>query len=158
MINLKIIVPSYSILYGKKHLRTALKAAAKMVIAKARSLIQPKGTISKPGQAPASRTGNLAKNFKTKMGKTSIVVMDNAKSAEGDAFYARFLETGAKGGGRAGANKRQKRGGQRNIVALSSKREMEPRPFLTTAVEVLSNDIQRMITASVKADLAGRLK
>ncbi|MDE2342921.1 MAG: hypothetical protein KGL63_05935 [Betaproteobacteria bacterium] len=100
---------------------------------------------SAPGQAPASVTGTLARQ----------IVVRPFKSGEGvairdTAFYARFLETGARGGGRFGPRSTRK-GGRRKISMV---RALLPRPFLTAALEsrsgTLGPRLQQAVTSGIK--------
>lgn len=134
MIGLRITVPAAVLELDKPALRKALRAVGRMVAKAARGLIR--GTkASKPGEPPANRTGNLARNLQVRMGRGGQSVRIISKAQDGsEAYYGRFLETGAVGGGGKAKtrNKRTKRGGLYNI---SSKRVLKPRPFLSAALE-----------------------
>lgn len=153
MIRLQITVPAYAIQYGRKALRAALKAAARMVQQRARTLIQGKGKVSQPGQAPASKTGLLRRSLRVRMGKGATVQVIDTASSGPSIYYARFLESGATGGGRS--SQRIAALATRAMRRQAAKRVLLPRPFLTTALESLQGAIQRDIAQAVQNDLRG---
>jgi len=156
---LKITVPSVALTFEKKLLRGTMRVAGTEVAAVARTLIRGKAgagrgyygpggsaaayrggyvkgryQASAAGASPVSVTGTLARSIKVKPFKSGegVAVRDNA-------FYALFLEAGARGGigsGKKGVkgihNRRVKRG---KSIARGS-RVLEKRPFLTRALEM----------------------
>lgn len=167
---LRVQVPKGHILiYGKKNLRRVLREAANTVAREARTLTRnaagggraystPK-TISKgihyasaPGEPPAMLTGMLNRSITTKIGKggESISIRDNQ-------FYAKFLEVGAKGGAgnrtKGGKGKRNVKATKNRQGAVSSSRVLEPRPFISRALDDQKAEIERKILEAVKADI-----
>jgi hypothetical protein len=149
---IEIITSSYELVYNKTHLRAVLKAAGNEVVKTARGLIQAKGTVSAPGQPPASRTGLLAKSMKARVTGTSIILVDTTK-------YAQSIEGGAVGGGgllrggksSASIGRVHKKGGAKGKA--QTVRMMQPRPFLSTAVASDWPDIATRIQKSVELDI-----
>lgn len=153
---LQITVPSYAFVVDKMLLRKALRSAGAEVAAVARSLIkrsQGSGALyskpgggtyraSSPGEAPVSRTGALANSIKVKPTRSGdgVTIRDAA-------FYALFLEAGAKGGtgsGKAGVKgKRNKRG------QVAGARVLLPRPFLSMALDRRETSIAERVQAAV---------
>lgn len=146
MLKLRLTVPAYSLVYGKRDLKKALRAVGNLVARKARSLIR-KGDVSKPGQAPSSRTGALRSSIKVRPSKNgeSVAVRDTQ-------FYALFLEAGAKGGGgrkKVGRNKRGK---------PTTSRVLEARPFLSTALAQTESMIRSKLEQAVSDSISGKTK
>jgi Bacteriophage HK97-gp10, putative tail-component len=153
---LRIDVPSYAFTVDKKELRRALRGAGNEVAAVARSLIkrsQGSGRIyykpgggryqaSAAGQAPVSRTGNLATSIKVRPGRRGDSV-----SVRDSAFYALILQAGAKGG--SGSGKKGVKGKRNKRGKVSSQRTLEPRPFLTTALTQREDSIAARVRAAV---------
>jgi hypothetical protein len=144
------------LLFDKKGLQKIMMAGGREVAAQARLLIARKlGPKSKKvrvasmaGSAPNSITGLLRK---------SIVVKALARKRLGariidTAFYAKFLETGAKGGGgRKGSGAKRKKGVP---AALSTGRVLLPRPFLSTAMNMKRSSIDMRVKAAVNEGVA----
>lgn len=153
-------IPYWALTFDKKKLGQTLRSAGAELAAYARSLIRGshgsgKHGASLPGQPPANQSGALARSIKTKMLKkrgddVGVQVRDMVP-------YALALETGAFGGGRvagSGNTKRShiKRSGEMRKAAAQArgeKREMAPRPFLSTAMEDRASSISARIRASV---------
>lgn len=144
MIRMAVTVEPGRLELDKRLLRTTMRAAGAEVAATARALIRAgiKSRISTPGQPPISRTGVLARS----------IVVRPFKSGEGvsirdTAFYALFLENGARGGvgsGKKGVKgKRNKRG---RVVGI---RILKPHPFLSTALEQREASIAQRVAASI---------
>jgi alkaline phosphatase len=138
---LEIKIPAYTLMYEKTDLKKTIRAAAQEVAAEARRLIRGQTPPSQPGQPPANRTGNLAREIAVRTGRdtetgVSMKITDSAK-------YATALETGAKGGGGIKGN-RNKRGKPSTI------RVLEARPFLETALKNKSDSISSRVEASLK--------
>ena len=154
MIKLQIKASSGVLVYEKKRLKKIMRAAGGEVASVARALIRRKMaerrkggiTGSTPGEPPAVRTGALLRG----------ITVRPYKSGEGVAirdrqFYALFLEEGAKGGGRQGGKGvRNKRG-----KAMTA-RILQPRPFLSTALESRQESVGQRIRDSIVQDIAFR--
>jgi Bacteriophage HK97-gp10, putative tail-component len=165
LFRLQVNLPAgLTIIAGKGPLRAMLRRAGVEVAQRARALIRakvnPNGskrTQSLPGEPPVNRTGRLASNIKvsTRSSKTvdGVSIMDSAQGKD-DAFYARFLETGARGGGgpthgpNASMHLAKTGSGKRRMdkSTISSTRVLLPRPFLSRAL------------AEIQPDLCGRMK
>jgi hypothetical protein len=149
---------SYVLSYGKKRLKALMRRAGAEVAAVARALIRRSAgggreyrgsgggryrggykpghyTASAPGQSPVSVTGTLARSIKVRPFRSGegVAVRDAA-------FYALFLEKGARGGGRKGS----KAGRERVLL---------PRPFLTAALEQREASIAQRIKDSIVNDI-----
>ncbi|MDO9714303.1 HK97 gp10 family phage protein [Paracraurococcus lichenis] len=146
MFKLDIEVPAYAIVYGKRDLRKALRAIGAIVARKARSLIRS-SKESKPGLPPVSRTGALASSIKVRPSKTGDSV-----SVKDTKFYALFLEKGAVGGGGRKRTGRNKRG------TPTTKRVLEPRPFLSVALEQTQAMIRAKLEQAVQNSITGGTK
>ncbi len=159
---LTITVPSgYTIVAGKKQLRAVLRGAGADVATTSRAMIRSggRGLASLPGQPPNSRTGALARSIKVRPWKNGEGV-----SIRDVAFYALFLERGAKGGGGDTHNKANilPAGGKRSrnrmkASAVSKKRVLLPRPFMEVALaDVVANGLADRVRAAVISGLKFR--
>jgi HK97 gp10 family phage protein len=146
MANFEIRVSSATLELDKKFLKKALRQAANQVQKAAIQLINSTAgagrmygshRASAPGQAPATDTGNLAKNFKIKMKNMTATVSD-------DAWYALSLEAGSKGGGG------RKRLGRNRRGVPTTTRIQEARPFLSTALDNNRVDIERKLSIAIQ--------
>ena len=167
--SLRIRASSATLLYSKKNLRQVMRTAGAEVAATARSLIRnsagggrmyrgPGGSAARyrggyqkgahqaaaAGNAPASITGTLAKSIRVRPFKSGegVAIRDAA-------FYALFLEAGAKGGGRVS------RGGVRvkGKGGIGKSRILEPRPFLSAALAARQASLGPRIQASLAQDI-----
>jgi hypothetical protein len=146
MAGLKITLPTAKLTYDRAEVRKVIRSAGAEVAALARSLIRkaagggrtyykPGGgrySASLPGQPPVDRTGLAAKSIRVRSIRRGLGVR-----IVDTAFYTRFLETGAQGGGgkKGARNIRRRRGGKYALLQVVGRREMQPRPFLSTAME-----------------------
>lgn len=167
MIGLEIRMEGFWIELDKKHLRSVLRAAGAEIASVARALIRRssgggrfynyKGhrgaryQASAPGQPPVSISGVLAKSIKVRPFKSGegVAVRDAA-------FYAKFLEIGAKGGGGnargsnilpAGVGGRSQN--RMKASAISKSRVLAPRPFLSAALDQRRASITTRIEAAI---------
>lgn len=149
MIRLSVTVPAATLELDKRALKRALMQAGREVAKDARRLIRtspasgrlyrgPGGSAkyrgagpglhraSSPNQAPASDSGTLLRSIGVKPFQSGegVRITDSA-------FYALFLEAGARGGGRLGPRGAKRRG----KAGISKTRVLEPRPFLTTSLQ-----------------------
>jgi hypothetical protein len=166
------IPPGYSIVAGKAQLRKVLRAAGAEVSARARAMIRQGGATKKrtakrksvAGQPPVSRSGTLAKSIKVRPWKSGEGV-----SIRDTAFYALFLEKGAKGGGgnthnRANillAGERNWRGkllrsqNRMKRSAISKTRVLLAHPFLVPALDqVVKGGLADRVREAVMSGLA----
>lgn len=134
---LEIVIEPHAFYQDKKMFRLSLRQAGQKVAATARQLVRSGSrsglkygprAASAPGEPPASRTGQLARSIKVKVGRSGESV-----SVRDTAFYALFLEGGAKGGGKEGTRNKKGRAATRRVL--------EPRPFLSTALRQDEADI-----------------
>ena len=166
MIRLSVTVSGGRLELDKKVLRQTMRAAGTEVAAVARQLIRRGGTTgprggkraSSPSQPPANHSGLLASSFRVTVYKSGEGV-----SVRDTAFYARFLETGAHGGGgntkdkanilRAGQLGRSGRvlRGQNRMKsgAVNKTRVLMPRPFLTIALAMREASIAQRVGMSI---------
>lgn len=171
MIRLSVTVEAGRIDLDKRLLRQTLRAAGAEVVGVARTLVrksQGSGRLyrgkrsSAPGQPPISRSGDLARSF-----KVSVFKSGEGVAIRDAAFYARFLETGARGGGGASRTRtnillagqvgrrgrilrlknRMKRG------AVNKTRVLMPRPFLTTALQMREASIAQRVAVSINTGI-----
>jgi hypothetical protein len=174
MPGLKITVPAVALTYDRKLLRQALSRAGQEIAALARSLIRsaqgagrtyskPGGgsyRASAPGQPPAKRTGLLVGNIRVRamrpaQDRVGVTVRETA-------FYGKFLETGARGGGGAtrvkanilpaggvGPGGRMRGHNRMKASAVSKTRLLEPRPYLSLALEQRGDSIADRVRESV---------
>ncbi len=156
---LKIEIPKFVLTQGdQKNLRVALRISGAEVVATARALVRNAGGsgayhnghyASAVGEPPASLTGELSRSIKskawTKSGVIGVTISDTV-------YYAKFLETGAEGGGPQRRNTRaNKRKGTSKVV--NSKRILQPRPFISTALDSKRDAIDARVRDAVVADL-----
>lgn len=166
-VRLQITVPSAVFTVQKKNLRKALRQAGNEVAAATRAQLRqaagagrlyrgPGGSAaayrggykagayraSAPGSAPVRVTGFLANSIKVLMARSgeSVAIRDAA-------FYALFLEHGAKGGGNGKAT-RNRRGKPGSI------RVLEPHPFLTTALAAREPGLTDRLGTALRNDIA----
>ena len=156
----------------KKLLRATMRAAGSEVLGVARGLIRGTGAggklyrgrkASAPGTPPVNRTGALAAGLKVKVFKSGegVAIRDTARSRTGSgAPYALFLEKGAKGGGGDTSNPanflpgRNARGRRRmKRSAISQKRVLQPRPFLSVALASREASIAQRVAESINSGL-----
>lgn len=155
-IKIDIHIPQYAINFDKKILRKALRGAGQEVAAVARALIRnsqgtgPRG-VSLPGQPPVNRSGTLAGSIKAKVLGGGLVV-----DVRDYAPYALALEVGAFGGGGnkgsgKGRSHKKRTAEERKAAALGrgETRELEARPYLSTALEQREASIAERIRAAV---------
>ncbi len=157
MIGLEIDIPQrYRMAFDKKAVQAVLRAAGAEIASVARRKIRQavgggrvyygKGRgrhqASLPGQPPANWKGELANSIKTRLLKSGdgVLISDAA-------FYALFLEAGAKGGGgasrkgRLGNRNRRLLGGANSPVPRGGNRVLASRPFLSAAAAERSPSI-----------------
>ena len=157
MIRIKIDIPTgYSIVAGKTGMKKVLRKAGAEVASRARALIRQKASggglrTSEPGSPPVSRTGLLARSIKVSPWQTGegVTIKDTA-------FYALFLEGGAQGGGNPGTSMpiNPKTGKRKRAKGVMTTRVLQPRPFLSLALEQVSgNDLGQRIVDAVVGDL-----
>jgi hypothetical protein len=158
-----IDIPRYAALsLDKKLLKAIMRGAGQEIAGATRSLIRRgqgggrtyykpgggKRTASAPGQSPVSDTGELAKSVRVKAYSDGmgVKIIDNAP-------FALFLEAGAKGGGGPKGNRNKttahKRGVKRKILALSSSRVLEPRPFLSVVLDERADSIEARLKSAI---------
>lgn len=152
---LVFVVPSVAFTYDKKLLRKVLRQAGNEIKATARSLIGRSASgrkygahiASAPGQPPGSVTGALASSLKVSVKGDRVRVTDTA-------LAAKFLETGAVGGGGKGSasiGRSHKRGGSKGKP--QTKRIMQPRPFLSVAADEEAPRLEQQIEQALKAGI-----
>lgn len=166
-VRLKIQFPEGTPLltYDKKNLKSLMRKAGAEIAALARALIRRSvggGRVyrgsggskyrpykagsysaSSPGQPPVSVTGTLAGSIIARPFKTGdgVAIRDTM-------FYALFLEKGARGGGPGRRNKRTK-----GSIIANGRRVLEPRPFLTEALDQRSSSLESRIKDAVLKDI-----
>lgn len=173
--SVEIEFPSYALEYDRKLLRKNLQIAGREVAAVARRNIRasvgtgrlyygPGGSIryrgggssgayraSAPGQAPVNVTGTLARSIKSRLRRGATTDVETIKDA---AFYAKFLEAGAKGGSSGRRNQRS-----RSKTYVSGGRVLKPRKFLSAALAQCAPDIRRRLTdAAIQGVVMERVK
>jgi hypothetical protein len=179
-VRLRVHMPSYQFSYDKKQIRKVMRSAGTEVAQVARKMVSsavgagrvyygPGGSTeyrtgakggryqaSAAGSAPVRVSGTLARSLKVQVFKSGEGV-----SIRDSAFYALFLEAGAQGGVASGQkgvkgqrNVRQRRGGVNQLVSVTGVRQLQPRPFLTAALETREASIATRIAASLKDDIA----
>jgi hypothetical protein len=177
-VRLKISVPpGYTIVAGKDQVRAVMRGAGNEVAARARAMIRAGGATAKrkakrqsaAGAPPVSRSGNLARGIKVKLRRDGegVVIRDIAAAKDG-AFYALFLEKGAKGGGgdthnkanillagAIGRNGKILRGVNRmRRSAVSQTRILAPHPFMEPALDqVVANGLAERVRDAVMSGL-----
>lgn len=176
MIGLKVTVAAAHLEVDKRALRRVIRAAGAEIRNTARQMVSGAGSgrvyrgpggsaasyrggyvkgrfqASSPGSPPARVTGTLARSFKLSLFRSGegVAIRDTA-------FYALFLQAGAKGGGRSfrtghSGARHYLRGG----AAVGKNRVLEPRPFLSRALEQrgasLTERIGRALAAGVRLE------
>lgn len=174
MIRLQVTVGAGKLMLEKTRRKAILRAAGREVVSVAKRLASHGGSgrvyygpggsaaryrggyspgryqASAPGQPPARITGTLTRSF------TVWPDRDGEKVTIKDtAFYARFLEAGARGGkpsGRKGVRgKRNLRNRRGELVRVIGQRELATRPFLTAALDQRASSLgERIQTAFVQ--------
>lgn len=171
MLRMKIDVPAGKLELQKTRKRAIMRAAGREVAALAKSLASSQGSgrvyfgpggsagkyrggyakmryrASAPGEPPAKVTGNLVNSFVVRPFRSGdgVVVRDTA-------FYALFLERGARGGGLAGPRGAKVRRGRRRFLTATT-RVLLPRPFLTAALDQRAPSIGPRIVRAVEQDI-----
>ncbi len=109
---------------------------------------------SAAGQSPASVTGALRRSIKVQ------IYRSGQGGTVAAAFYDRFLEFGAQGGGgtRGATNAYKKVGGKRVRVGLTGSRVLQSRPTLTAALEARGSSLSKRIRDSIALDIAFKRK
>jgi hypothetical protein len=139
--------------YDQKALQKVMMAAGREVAAQARTLIArklPKNSkqrhvVSQAGSPPNSITGTLRKSITVRAfrkPKIGARVVDTA-------FYAKFLEVGAKGGGGRKGNKRKKK-----TAPPAGVRVLQPHPFISTAMSMKRSSIDKRVKGVVRDGLS----
>ena len=149
--------------FDKKRLRAAMRQAGAEVSNAAKALMRASGggrtyygsggsryrpyqsnrrVASQAGQAPAVSTRYLMRSLKIYPYKSG-----EGTAIRATAFYALFLEGGAKGQSRTGTHKK----GQYSRVGV---RVVEPRPFLSVALVAKSASIDTRIKDAVERGIA----
>lgn len=165
---LKVTIPEAALLFEKKNLRKALKESAQSVAKEARALTRNAGgsgrvyatprtmvkgyhQASAPGEPPASLTGLLSRSIKTSIKGDRVRVFDTA-------FYSKFLETGAQGGG--GTNQKGGKGTKNTRAkknqpkpAPSTVRVLEPRTFISRALDDQKATIEKKLIEAIEKDI-----
>jgi hypothetical protein len=169
MVGLEIDIPQrYRMAFDKKNVQAVLRAAGAEIASVARRKIRQavgggrvyygKGRgrhqASLPGQPPASWTGELANSIKVRPLKSGdgVLIRDAA-------FYALFLEAGARGGtgsGKRGVRGRrnavQRRKGVRAVLPAGN-RVLAPRPFLSAAAAERSGSLGPRVQEAIMKDV-----
>jgi hypothetical protein len=157
---LEITVPAVALEFDKALVRKILRQAGNEIKANARALIGRDASgrtygqhiASGPDKPPASLTGRLAASLKVRQTGDRVTIFDVAES---NGFYARFLETGAVGGGGPKGSKNigreHKRGGAKGKP--QTRRVMQPRPFLSTAAEEALPSLGTRISAALSRSI-----
>jgi hypothetical protein len=169
MPSLRVTVPAVALVYDKKILRQTLRVAGNEVASATRRLIRSsvgggkvyygsggssakyrggykpgRYAASAAGQAPVSVTGTLMKSIKVRPSKSGESV-----SVREGAFYALFLEAGARGG--VGSGKVSVKGLRNKRGGVSGSRVLKPRPSLTTALATRQTALASRIEAAAAA-------
>ncbi len=154
MVGIEITVPSYSLVYDRKRVRTTLRQVGAEIAKIDRVLLKKsvgsgrkygKHTASAPGQAPASLSGALAKSVTSRVSRDGTSV-----SIKEGMFYAKFLEAGASGGGRqrSGGGSARTKGGR-----VNTKRILQPRPSLALAFAQVQPTLKSRIIAALDGSI-----
>jgi hypothetical protein len=176
-VHLKITVPPGATVLDKAQLRAVMRGAGNEIAAKARAMIRSGGAMAKrkarrassAGAPPVNRTGNLARGIKVRLRRDGegVTVRDIASAKDG-AFYALFLEKGAKGGGGNTADRRNilpagaigrngkiLRGMNRMTRGSVDKtRVLAPHPFMEPALDaVVANGLADRVRDAVLSGL-----
>jgi hypothetical protein len=169
MIGLGIEIPQkYRMAFDKKNVQAVLRAAGAEIASVARRKIRQavgggrvyygrgrgRHQASLPGQPPASWTGGLANSIKVHSLKSGdgVLIRDAA-------FYALFLEAGAKGVGNrrrsARLRNRNRRllGGANFPAPQGGRGVLAPRPFLSAAAAERSASIGPRVQEAIMKDL-----
>lgn len=162
-VRIKIDVPPGYTVVDKAQLKAVMRGAGNEIAAKARAMIRAGGATAKrkakrastAGAPPVNRTGGLARGIKVRLRPDGLgVTVRDVAAARDGAFYALFLEKGAKGGGGNTHDKRNilkageiGRGGKllrgQNRMkrsAISQKRVLLPHPFMEPALDAVVAD------------------
>ena len=178
---MRITVTSAAMLTNeRKTLRSTLRKAGAEVLAVAKAKIKKGGggrtyrggggtsggfrgqylrgrfTASAAGSPPGNVSGTLKRSGKVRPFKSGEGVV-----VRFSAFYARYLEDGAKGGGNTGKNNKAglainpRTGKLKRARGVYTARVLEkrPRPFLSTALNERRGSIDRRVKAAVDQDI-----
>lgn len=166
MIGLQIEIPQkYRLAFDKKLTRKTLRAAASEIAAVARRKVRRavgtgrvyygKGgrhVASAPGEPPVSWSGDLANSIKVRPLKTGDGML--IKDTE---FYSLFLEVGARGGVSSGIKGvKGRRNPRKKGASPVGSRVLEPRPFLSAALEERQASIGSRVKAAILQDVQFR--
>lgn len=159
VVKLDAQVTGGALVYEKKQLKKVMRAAANEVAAVAKALLGRSAggglvyyragrrvQASQAGSAPVSVTGALRRGI-----KVSVFRSGEGATIRDSQYYALVLEAGAKGGGRKGGKGvRNKRGGP------GTSRVMQPRPFLSLALDQRADSIGARIREALVNDIEFR--
>jgi Bacteriophage HK97-gp10, putative tail-component len=165
----KITVPTgWMIAAGKEQVRAVMRGAGNEIAARARALIRAGSATKKraakrasaAGGPPVSRTGNLARSIKIRLRRDGegVTVRDTAETK--GAYYAQFLELGARNWGSRISNPYNlghmtrkgwvaKRVNPRKESSIS-RRTLLPHPFMIPALDqVIANGLADRVRDAV---------
>lgn len=153
----------YLLTWDKKAAKQTYRRAAAEILAAARQKIRKGGgtgrryyldgggryVASAPGQAPVSLTGALRRS-----GKASAFKSGTGFVVRFGAFYSVMLEGGARGGAGSRLGKAGSVRNRRGVAAGS--RVLEPRPFLTAALDERAQSIEARIKDAIMSGIEFR--
>lgn len=137
---MKIEVDPFMLKLNKKPFKRELRLIAKEIKQKTIALLkqsQPSGeqrgshTASSPGQAPSLIDGLLASSISYKVKGNRVIITDGA-------YYALFLEGSSKNTGR------------------SRKGTILPRPFMSTVLDEMKEDIQKRLQKAIMEGITSK--
>lgn len=165
--DLKLTVTHWGVIaLDKREVKKVLRAAGNDVKNKTSRLIaqrdgggrtyygqQGRYTASTPGSPPVRVSGKLRTSLKTFVYKSGEGFAVRARE-----YYALFLETGAYGGSRSSAKRRERRQLSGSVRALRAKargeqRVMEPRPFLDRVMNREAPELDRRVRLALTGAL-----
>ena len=146
--NIKIAFKGAPVLaFDPKQLKSVMRMAGTELVQATRALIRGgsgsknrRSGVSKPGEPPVSHSGDLLAGLTSKLlsSGTGVRVTDST-------YYAKFLETGARGGAGSGRHRSGTRGRRRSGPHAAMQRILEPRPFLTKALEMRAPSLEARV-------------
>lgn len=174
MMRVEITVQPGRLELDKRLLKQTMRAAGNEVAAAARAMVRGSSgggrgyfyqgkryTASAPGQAPVSRSGQLAGGF-----KVSVYKSGEGFAVRDRVFYAKMLEGGAKGGGgnarggniwragtRIGSSRRIRGANRMKTSAINRNRVLQPRPFLSQALLERRESLTQRIVTSINSGM-----
>jgi len=157
------VPPGWAIVAGKARVRALMRGVGNEIAARAKAMIRAGSATKKraakrqsaAGGPPVSRTGDLVRGIKLKLRRDGegVTIRDIAQGKDA-AFYALFLEYGAKHSGTRVRTPWFNGRENRRQASKISNRVLAPHPFMEPALDqVVANGLADRVRAAVMTGL-----